>query len=367
MIKPIIFPFTHLTRKDAHALSAVFKSCVVLSMNSEKELAGISREWMDTCSFEFIPMPDKDLKPVIKSVNAFTEFAEIHRKDPEVLKAMLRENPFCTSNNDVSAISSKIRKDSNKGKDSKEEHRDKDAGQDQLLQALLFLRLAHQWDADTEAIDENFSKMNKKESELFNALKCDWKETKDDGKEKITVKPVSKPENFIEADEGLFASADMDHDMFMKEKRIHSWTFRLMMHMSRIKAGMKGAMPYKSTPFFVTTSAAAMSLIKSMAENSKLILDIKRLKVHEHDCKEKSMWQNEFSSCIERFLSGEDKVIDMPRGEDDCCSMEVDIKFYLFSGDSVKNLFCFSEDFVLKNTGGHEKCDHVPVCFLGLK
>ena len=366
MIKPIIFPFTHLTRKDAHALSAVFKSCVVLSMNSEKELAGISREWMDTGSFEFIPMPDKDLKPVIKSLNAFTEFAEIHRKDPDVLKAMLREKPFCTANNDVSAISSKIRKDSKEEYRDKE-NQDKDARQDQLLQALLFLRLAHQWDADTEAIDENFSKMDKKESELFNALKCDWKDAKDDGKETITGKPVGKPENFLKADEGLFASGDMDHGMFMVEKRIHSWTFRLMMHMSRIKGGMKGAVPDKSTPFFVTTSAAAMSLIKSMAENSKLILDIKRLKVHEHDCEEQSMWQNEFSSCIERFLSGEDKGIDMPLREDDCCSMEVDIKFYLFSGDSVKNLFCFSEDFVLKNTGGYEKFGHVPVCFLGLK
>ena len=111
-----------------------------------------------------------------------------------------------------------------------------------------------------------------------------------------------------------------------------------------------------------------MSLIQSMAENSKLILDIKRLKVHEHDCEQQSTWQNEFSSCFKRFLSGEDKVISMPLGADDCCSMEVDIKFYLFSGDSVKNLiFCFSEDFVLKNTGEHEKCDHVPVCFLGLK
>ena len=202
MIKPIIFPFTHLTRKDAHALSAVFKSCVVLSMNSEKELAGISREWMDTGSFEFIPMPDKDLKPVMKSVNAFIEFAEIHRKDPDVLKAMLRENPFCTSNNDVSAISSKIRKDSNKVKDSKEEHRDKehqdkDAEPDPLLQALLFLRLAHQWDADTEAIDENFSKMDKKESELFNALKCDWEEAKNGEKAKITGKPVNTQESLL--------------------------------------------------------------------------------------------------------------------------------------------------------------------------
>lgn len=324
MIKPLLFPFTHLTGRDKELLSFVFQSFSILSMLSKKEIVSGFPGLVE--SSDFIPIPEKNLTPVTRAVNNYSQWARIHGGDSVALKAFMGEAQFFTSDNDVSSIYSKIRKDTSTEKKFEENIKPQTTRKEQIFQALFFLKLAEQWDAENEVINGNLIEVAKKESLLFSSMKGEVEKYEEN----------TSGVNFSAINEEQTRSFSQDQAIFMTEQRLQSWSARLEVHTS----GLDEEFPW----LFVTTSPSSLALVESMAENSKLLLDINRLKVHEDYCKKRLSWQNDFLVSLDRFLKNEIATISLSSGMEDDCSVHIGIKLYLFSGDRVKNLFCFSEN-----------------------
>lgn len=117
----------------------------------------------------------------------------------------------------------------------------------------------------------------------------------------------------------------------MTAQRVASWTAYM--------AG-KGYLENQGTPcVFITTSQAVYDWFETNCKDLVNPLDIEQIKVHENVCKNKKQWQDQFCEILEQAVKGKGNQEQGLPGADDGCSLSVQIKLGLFSGNEVSRLF----------------------------
>ncbi|SLM33279.1 hypothetical protein MTBBW1_990008 [Desulfamplus magnetovallimortis] len=426
-MRAIFFPFTFLNKNESALLSSLFQKSTFLSIQSEKEradscarsseshgesddfaLSGIKEgdassncdislnkqnpaRTMDRSVLTPVIFSDDEILPVIKSVASYREWAQLNQGTGKgYLKSVLRESPYFTSDTDISSIRCQITKgikgnaqggivpdflSSTSGSSgsansfsSAESSWPEQANQendDKLFRSLLFLRLAQISDQEQEEIDTKMLSLDNCERLLFTQLKGgDFQEQDDDpftGDEFFhgnlsfhdsTATPDHKNYDGYSKGKGTYS----DRGRFMTEQRMIAWS-----------TAMKSRFEPEGEYLFITSSPAVLDFIISVAEKSKLMLDINNFKVQKETCSHKDQWQKDFCGAVETLIHGGhwNMVNSIP--EDDCCAICVDVRLFLLSGEHVERLLCLSrrkdsDSELFRNSG-----KMIPVLLVALK
>ncbi len=342
-MKPLFFPFTYLRKKDAEILSACFNGFSFLSTSSGKEFKTETPElYNDTC-IEPVFMEEGELKPVLETLKEYKQWAQLNRGNIDSLKTLFRKTPYFTSDTGVANIRSEI------GKRSKELSVPKnkaDYDKDQnFLNALLFLRLAHENDAEKDLIDLKFQSVTEEERRVFLNVRGELKE------------------NF--ADKALI-NQNYDPGILMTDKRLCAWANVLV---EKIKY-----LNFKEPLVLVTTSRGVAEYFDAAMEDSentggieKLLL-IENYKVSIGNCDLETVCQDRLTAILNNAMSGDksgQKNINFAEEEDS--SSVVDVSLYRFSGAGIKKLFCPKDTQNIKNELSNNFGKYIFICFIKIK
>lgn len=327
-IRYLFFPFTHLTGDQLDIIQAFFPSFGYLPLKSrsmEEDQKG-SVELRDSegniIAYPFYS-PKKDIEAVEQTALQYFQWADMHKDNKNNLKALLKESPYFTSDTDISNIKSVLLRSADK--EAPDENSESKA-----LQMLLFLKMAQACDSQNEQIDMELKNLKKTNEELFHTLK---------GIEENQLDNLHK-------DMGVENVPSEDLGQKMTHERIAAWSGYMA------SRGMFEKIEDNSV--FVTTSQAVFDYIQSNFEQCANQLDIGWIKVHENKCKNQKKWQEHLNSILVDAALGKGiKKQDLHEADDDC-SLEGRIKFGVFSGNEITNLFNMS-------------CSRIAVCMVKLK
>ena len=227
-MKFFYFPFTHVSVRDQVLMGAALKQVFYLSSDPEQAWSagtwrakpGVSHarrqagkkdpeETLDPfCKPDLVllPFPRTMREKVMGLLADHRQWAVQSGVGPGQLKSLLRKTPYFTSDTQVSAIRSQIKKEPSP--ESSREDPEK-----ALVKALAFLCLARENDEQRAAINEALSSINEKKNTLFATLA---------GEESTTTRPNN---DRISPDDFSFFSTATGEDpgALMTSLRIRSW------------------------------------------------------------------------------------------------------------------------------------------------
>ncbi len=300
----IFFPFSHISQGQLEALEAFFPSfgffCAAQEKKHHTRLKKLIEEDM---AIPFLPSKD-DLYPVDQAFEQYLAWARVHKGNEHNLRFLLQDNPYFTSDLDLTAIKSQIR-------GSKRTMEPAPSEREALHRDLLFLKMAEQCDQENESIDSQLRGIEKTRGSMFKALL---------GEKDMIDAPISRGKENMP-----------DPGSMMTRERIQAWS-RVMMHYKFFPNADK-------TPLFVTTSKAVMDYLETICSDMINALDIDPIKVHENGCENKIGWQQQVIEelmCAAKGVSGPLKHL--PEAKDEC-SLFGQIKISLFTGNNIHNLF----------------------------
>lgn len=333
-MKPLFFPFTHVSEEDVAALLTCFNGFCCLGVSRLDELA------FQDPAIEVVLPTDKEIVSVLAMIEDYRQWARVNQGGAGQLKARVPDSPYFTSDTDISSLKSTIERQAGSGPGQDLEGGDKQ--RDALLNALVFLRMAQESDGEIDQIDKKFSLISKSEASLFSALRGNG------------LPPAADVAPF----DG-YPVVKRDRGSTRTGKRIFAWAcfFREKMAFS---TDAEPLLP-------VTTSPAVMDYFLSMAKKSTKVLDIANFKVHERSCDQSNPWKRHLNDVIWDAVSGS------PRDENglieasDGCTVIVDIQLHLFSDRAVADIFCPSGQKGRKNRLIQGKGGEIPICLVHVK
>ena len=320
--KYLFFPFTHITQKQLSTILAFFPSFQYFPGISDFKHHKVLQDLLDQGQVHPVFLSPEELEIVEQKVEQYQAWAQIHKGNEVNLKSLLKDNPYFTSDTNVTAIKSQI-------KGSKEDKADSGAVLSPgpaLQHNLLFLKTAQLCDEQNERIDLKLKDLETSREDLISSLR---------GLESsLTVVQDSKMD------------ANKDVGAMMTRERIYAWSGCM---------AQKGALDQEGDgPLFITTSEAVFNYFESICQDFVNALDIDKIKVHENKCENKSEWQHHFCKYLMRAIQGNGtRENELPKVNDKC-SLSGRIKLSLFSGDDINKLFNCSEK-------------QIPVCLIKLK
>ena len=341
-MKFFYFPFTHVPVQDQILMGGVFKQVFYLSSDSEqawsagtwKETPGspggrqagksVVQDPLDSfCKPDLVRVPfPRDMRDTVVGVLAdHRQWAAHSGAGPGQLKSLLRKTPYFTSDTQVSAIGSQIRK-----KVSPEPPREDP--EQALVKALAFLCLARENDEQKAAIDDALSTINEKKHRLFATLAGEDSETTGLDNDQNSPEDVS----FIPTGPGE------DPGALMTPLRIRSW-FKVF---SRL-AGT-GDIPMGGTDepvILVTTSPAVVAFFEQISQHGQLLLDKEINYVHKETCAADTCLQDQLLDDIRDAVAGQG--VFPPMKDKEMLPGCPRLKLHVFKGDEVRRFFHWDE------------------------
>ncbi|MFH1154248.1 MAG: hypothetical protein V1793_10560 [Pseudomonadota bacterium] len=335
-MKSIIFPFTYVAKTDAELIRACFTDASVLTVSSAPELATVQGAVQDT--LDNIALSDDVLGPVMSSIREYRRWADINRGARGVLKTLIKDTPWFTSDTGVSSLRARIMEGANGRKT-----RPGSSGhpRDMIMEALVFLRFAQDLDRENELIDTTLDSLGRSQADLFAGLRGDT------GSQESLMFPKDH-------------QGQDDPGALMTQKRILAWSVRFSLTTGREEA-LAGQL-------FVTTSPAVLDFLKDEAEKSTKMLDIDSFKVHLGNDQTWSAWRSGFFDQISRAAAGERPENEQwPESPGNIDTMDAGLSLFRFSGEEVIKIFCPAETRGRRSQLEQMSDTAVPVCLIHRK
>jgi len=303
-VKQLFFPFTHITRNDLETVLAFFSKFHCLSINRDFKDNKVLHKLFEQKKIFPHYLPSRILTPVEQKFEQYLDWVKMHKGNEHNLKLLLKENPYFTSDKDVTAIKSQIKR-------LKKDNNSSMSHSSFLQDDLLFLKMAHLYDEQQEGIDLEFKGIDKISDKLISNLR---------GLENAEETIQNRREN-----------VHTDSRSMMIQERVFAW-FRCM-------AAIKTVNQENAASLFITTNDEVFSCFESNCKDMVNILDIDNIKVHENKCKNREIWQAEFNSYLTGILQADDdREKSMPEVNDRCCTAG-QIKVCNFSGGDINHKF----------------------------
>ena len=338
------FPFTHISHNDIDTVSTFFSQLHFLSLN--KEFKHNSRtghqighktghqtghkigQLIDTKTIIPYFVSSQIIELVEQKFKQYLRWVKTHQGNESNLKLLLKKNPYFTSNSDVTAIKSKLRKSAQKGQAILYDELN-------MQDDVLFLMMAQLYDEQIEKIDLKLEDFGKTSEDLFSILQ---------GPEAGAQKKEKKSKKHKYADSG---------NLMVKE-RLSAW-FRCLNAMKILRLEDK-------TSLFITTSKNVFNYLESNCKDVVNILDINNLKVHGKSCKNNSIWQEQLKSFLNcaiakkyngKFMKNKIPGNTLPEVNDQCTNTGQIKLCHFFGGNDINQIM---------NTAGKP----LSVCFIKL-
>lgn len=315
----IFFPFSHISQDQLDAIRAFFPSFIFFPASADLKHHERLQELADQGVAVPVFSSEDDLISVDYTFEQYMSWVKVHKGNEHNLRFLLRDNPYFTSDSDLFAIKSQIRGTQRKSELQRSE-------KDVLHQDLLFLKMAKQCDEENENIDFQLRNVDETRNRMLSTLLGE--------------------ENPMDAMLSGGKTGTPDPGAIMTRERIEAWS-RCMIHSNIFQTlGQK--------PLFLTTSEAVVDYLESICSDVINALDINLIKVHENECENKTGWQRQIFEQFMNAVKGNASVPnDLPEINDGC-TISGQIKFSLFSGNNIHNLF-------------NLKDKQTPVCLIRLK
>ena len=341
-MKPLFFPFTYLRKKDAEILLTFFNGFSFLSTSSKDEFKAEAQDLYNDTSIEPVFMEQDEFMPVIETLKEYKQWAALNRGNIDSLKTLFRKTPYFTSDTGVANIRSEIGKRTKNFSASK--NKADDVKDQNFLNALLFLRLAHENDAEKDAIDRKFQTVTEEEKKVFLDVRGELNENFSD---KALIKHNSDP------------------GIFMTDKRLCAWANVLTEKINHFN--------FKEPLVLATTSRGVAGFFDAVIEDGENTSGIEKLllvenyKIFSGNCNLKKVCQDHLTAIINNAISGNKfKQKEINQIEDgDFLSM--DISLYRFLGADIKNLFCSLGKQTIKNELLNNFGKYIFICFVEIK
>jgi len=317
----IFFPFSHISQDQLAALQTFFSSFAFFPASADLGHSIRLRELADKGKAVPVFLSQNDLTLVARQFEQYMDWVKVHKGNEHNLRVLLMDNPYFTSDSDLTAIKSQIRGEKTKIKPQQQE-------KDVLLRDLLFLKMTRQCDQEKEAIDFQLANIDKAGNRMFSTLL---------GEEDPMATRVSGGKSGIP-----------DPGATMTRERIQAWS-RCMIHYDGFRTA--GA-----SPLLVTTSEAVVDYLETISSDTINALDIDPIKVHENDCEKKTGWQQQVFEqlvCAAKEDTGRQKYSLEVMDE---CLLSGQIKLSLFSGNNIHEIFDLKDEQI-----------PVSVCLIRLK
>ncbi len=355
-MKPLFFPFTYLREQDAGILLACFNSFSFFSTSYREEFEIDSPDLFNDSRIDPVFMEDDELKPVVETLKEYKNWAMLNDGNPGSLKALFRKTPYFTSDTGVANIRSEI------GKRSTGKHDSKKNGPYEentfFLNALLFLKLAHENDAEKDEIELKFQSVSAEESQLFLNVRGEIEKNISD--------------NVHGA--GPNSGGNYDPGILMAGKRLCAWVDILLEKRKKINL--------KEPLVLVTTSRGIADHIEAAIDNGENLSEIERLAFIENynvcsdSCNSGAACRDNLSAILKTAMSG-NKIMQNDitgiESTDNENFFSVDISFYRLPGTDIKKLFCSLEmqnNAEMKNINNElfeKSCKYIFICFIDIK
>ena len=304
MIKPIFFPFAHITQMEMDMISMFFEPFFYLPPCGENRLDPAVSEALEKglMAVHFPSAPT--LEQVEAQAEGYKDLARMNRDGRIGLREFLRMGPFLKSDTSVGAIRSGIEKGARGARHTVESA--EDANRD-----LLFLYLSAVFDREKRAVEAQFQSVRAAERHLFEAMRGK------EGKKDLPAEHSSRLE---------------DLGGYMTEERIHAW--------ARYSAQTLPPMEPSVLPVYVTTSPSVFDCMISSAQSVINILDIEHFRVHEEECKNQHQWKKEWNDFIRRLLENDDDTRNAcPDPAEDGCRRAAGFRLRLLEGGDSVHMF----------------------------
>ncbi|MCF8045318.1 MAG: hypothetical protein K9J83_05615 [Desulfarculaceae bacterium] len=304
MIKPIFFPFAHITQMEMDMISRFFEPFVYLPTLREKRGDPVIEEAVDQARLNRHFASSRELEEVERQAEGYREIARLNRDGKTGLREFLRMGPFLKSDTSVGGIRSEIEKGAKpsggNGDPAGDVNRD-----------LLLLYLSGIFDREKRAVESEFQSVRKAELRLFEAMRGEQGQ-----------------KNFPAA--GDFRLEDLG--ACMTGERVESWARYSARTLPDLEPGV--------LPVYVTTSPSVFAYMISSAESAINILDMEHFRVHEEECENQHQWKKEWEGFIRRLLESDDEAQSASPGPaDDGCRRTATFRLSLLWGGDAVHMF----------------------------
>ncbi|MDL1984762.1 MAG: hypothetical protein LWX54_11350 [Deltaproteobacteria bacterium] len=300
-MKPIYFPFTHISEPVLEALSAFFKQIIVYQPSSLNIPESMQKQ-ADSNLLE-IRIPVKgDENKIDGIVKDYKSWANIHQgSEMAFFKTKPDMIPFFGEFS-TSQIKADIKK--------KEQKQQNEKKQDSLLNARIFLHMAQEFDSQNWEINKELLLLEEKASDLIDDLK---------GEDELSFKGNDREKAL---------KIDYQSD-YMTPDRIIAWT-----HLLQYDRDMSN--------LFITNSRSAIEHLVEKTPEAKIVLSIDSIPLTNSRDKKTEKWQESLIKQLELLLenslpASEDIKIKSPFDKDD--GKKVSLTLYLVPGESPYKFF----------------------------
>lgn len=291
------FPFTHRSAVQKQTLCSFFRQLHYLQIGPLKDPVPDDGKLNDQKMVHLF-VPGLDLEKLDNKFKAYLEWVRIHRGNEHNLKALIKDSPYFKDDSHVSAIKAHLKP----GKIDETVHPD---AQKKPEKSALFLRMAQLNDEQNEKIDCELELIDQTKQQLISALRG--------------LNSGDRHEDPV--------STRYDPGSIMTKERIESW-YSCMGKIPLFKQD--------ESPILVTTSRAVMDYLSSICQTAINALDMNEIKVHENDCAQKEIWQDQLAAMLNLAVRNEKVEHGLLPAADDDCSLWGKIEVRLFIFDEIK-------------------------------
>jgi len=298
----LFFPFSHADQSQRTTLTAFFPRFVFLPLDADLTRSPGMVPLVEKKKAVPVFTPKSRLDEVASRVDAWMNWAEMHRGNEHNLKALLRDTPYLTDHLGPASIQSELRsRMAGKTLYKFEDFPNKP-------DPLLFSIIAGLTDAQNEAVDQAMAELEKKRTALFSRLRGE-----------------AAPEN-----SGKPEPPRRDPGAVMTRERIRAWA---------ACAREAGLFSDQKPVIFVTTSTAVFDLVSANASRVINALDIDGIKVHEDGCDHQAEWWKQLLDLIDGLAAGppdEGLARKTLGARDDLCTLTGGIQVRILEGPGLE-------------------------------
>jgi len=335
-MKPIYFPFTHISKPVVDALGFCFRQSIVYQP-ARFTVSENLQNWSQDGVVEIrIPL-EGDEERLAASLKDFREWAKLHHDGRGLQNAFTRNLgdavPFFDETS-TSRIKADIKKD---------EQQNQSPGEvDPAFGARLFLAIAQEFDLESERLRQDLFSMEAMENNLMANLQ---------GRDQPTD-PFAAKNN-----KSVFNSGDAAE--YMIPERFMAW-FRIMQFDRELDRDSCG--------FFVTSSRSAMDYLIDIASPTEKILTVDDIPVYAPKSAEIEAWRDHLTGQLQRLQAtfrSKETVNIMAAPADKNCKLTVSLTLYVVPEESPRSLFYRCGGRPFPSAGDEIRESHIKNTFVG--
>ena len=329
----VFFPFTYMNREQCRALDCFFPETLYFSGSSKVPDTQPTADLIARQRLSPVLVPDSVVNPVQRRMEEFVQWGTYQKVGRHSLKMLMQANPYFQDDTQVTSIKAQLKSGKSPSKTV-----EKDSAAVSLDQHLLFLKMAHLFDQENDAIDSRLAELSQSQQDLFSELL---------GETGIKDHKASDPA-FYRQDLRQQDSDQQDPGRVMTRERLLAWGAC----MNHFKPG-GGPDGWPENPIFVTSSPAVFEYLESICSKGVNALDINEIKVHEKDCELRKEWQIRLGRILGETCAQDpgqiqgkpaaDKIRQSLPGNDDGCQSAGLLRLSFFSGDEINTIFNLSD------------------------